>query len=464
MSQALMSDMPSAKAPEPGPDGNEPMPPYANRAEQAVLGAMMLNPDTIADVVEIIGAEDLYRPAHQALAAVIFRRAGRDQPNDLIALTDALDAQTLTRLGGPEYLHTLTHACPTAINADYWAEIIAKHSHKRALIAAGNRLMQIGWEHQPDEDTATLDERARSVLDQYEDSMSAARSGPPTIGAEFDAWFAEKLDGQPPEALSTGLSDLDELTDVRPGELLIVAARPSVGKTLLALKLAVHNARQGNPVLFFSLEMSRAEMLERIVAAVCTIDHSHLKDKRLTPDDQARIEAHRDEIVQLPLYVEDATTLTMAQITATAREYRRRHGVELLAIDYLGLVQPDKSSRDANRERQVAEMTAASKALAKQLEVPVVLVVQINRGPEQRADKRPQMADLRESGAIEADANQVWLMHRPELTAPEDEKMLPENHPGEVQVTVAKNRGRNVGSQWFAFRGRMQDIGDISRH
>src|SRR5699024_2287700 len=437
-------------------------PPHNQDAERAVLGALMLNPEVHAEVAEHIGPEDFYRPAHQALAGTMWRLAQRDQPTDPIALSDALDTQTLSRIGGAGYLHTLMQAVPTTTNVDYWAGIVARYARRRAAIETGHRLAQIGWEHQPDDDLATLHERAHAAIEQYENTTTTSQAGPEGIGADFDAWFAAKLDGQPPKALTTGLRDLDAMTDVRPGELLVIAARPSVGKTLLALKLALHTARQGHPALFFSLEMSRDELRDRIVAALCHVDHNHLRDKHLEPDEQARIQAKRDEIRDLPLYVEDATTLTMAQISATARQYRRRHGIELVTIDYLGLVQPDKASRDANRERQVAEMSGGSKVLAKQLEIPVVLVVQINRGPEQRADKRPQISDLRESGAIEADANQVWLLHRPELTAPDDEKMLPENHPGEVQIIVAKNRGRSDGSVWFAFRGRMQDIGDLS--
>lgn len=446
------------------PDGMVP-PEEVLAAERAALGGMLMNPALIADVLGVyVRPEQFFRPAHAVLARTIAAMAEAGKPVDAVMLVNELDPTELQRIGGAAYVHTLLASVPTATagNVTYYAEIVAQHARKRATIRAGMRLQQLGKGHDPDTDAGVLTDRVRSIIDEYESEAAGAAAGPEPIGADFDDWLAEKLDGREPVTYPTGLSDLDAITGVRPGELLVVAARPSIGKTLLALRLAVRTAQQGSPVLFVSLEMTRAELLDRIVAAVCRIEHEHLRAKTLTDEDRRRLAAHRDELRSLPLYVEDSSEMTMGQIRALARDYQRHQQVEMTVIDYLGLLRPEQGAKAAeSRERQVAEMSGGSKSLAKELQMPVVLVAQINRGAEHRADKRPQLSDLRESGAIEADANQVWLLHRPEFTAPEEEKMHPDNHPGEVEINVAKNRGGRTGAAWFAFRPHHQDVSNL---
>lgn len=436
-------------------------PPHDEQAEQSVLGGMLLSPTLVDDVRMLLDAGHFYLPKHQAIFTAITSVHDRGEPADAVTVLAELERNgDLPRVGGAPYLHTLVSMVPAIASVPYHAAIVRQRATDRARIRLATRIHT--YATTATGDPAEQEDRLRALFEQYEDEVRVHSASSRAFGDGLDTWWDEKVNGAPPAALSTGLNDLDELTDLRAGELLVIGARPSIGKTMMALKLARHTAKRGKPVLFVALEMTRNELRDRVVAAECGIDHRTLRDHTLTDWDKKRIMDKWDSLVDLPLYIEDPSSLSIGGVRTLARDYRRRHGIELVVIDYLGLLSPDTSDKNATRERQVAEMSRSAKLLAKELGIPVVLVHQINRNPTQRADQTPQLSDLRESGAIEADANQVWLLHRPEFSAPPEERLLPHNHPGEVQVIVAKNRGGRTGAVWCAFQAARQDISNLA--
>jgi replicative DNA helicase len=435
-------------------------------AEQAVLGAMMQSRHAIDEVATIIKPSHFFRPVHGEIMGWILRMHAQDIPVDWLTLAAELEKRgTLRKIGGAPYLHTLLASAPVATNAGYYAETVREGANRRAAARLGIRISQVSQLAARDPDTPDLTEGIDKALEAYYEDISSTVREPVAIGGHLEAWLADKQDPSPPRGQSCGLADLDRLTRARPGELIVVAARPGVGKTVLATKFARHTAlRDGLPVLFFNLEMSAKELLDRIFAAEASVDHEHIRKKTFHGDDWDRIVRKVGEIDKAPLFVEDNPDIGVDEIAAVARDHHRRHGgLSLLIIDYLQLVRPRSSRRETSREREVAEMSRALKVLAKALDVPVILVAQLNRGPEQRVDRVPQAHDLRESGGIEADADQVWLLHRPEYGLPHDTVMQDQEkyHVGEVQIIVAKNRAGLTASPWFSWRGGYQDIGDL---
>ncbi len=435
-------------------------PPHDALAEQAVLGALLLNSSVLPEVLAIAPVQAFYLPKHAAILSAIISLHESGTPADPVMVAGELERSgDLARVGGAPYLHTLIATVPTVASAPHYAKLVREKHVARQRLALASRIEQYALiaDGEPEEQ----EERLRGLVDDYTTQVRFTEARSTAIGDHLDSWLDKRLNGEPPAALTTGLSDLDRITDMRPGELIVIGARPSIGKTLLGLRLARHAARNGHSALVMALEMSRDELMDRVVSAECRIRHDSIRAHELTKDDQDRLVRRWDQLKSMPLYIEDPSEATMSEIKGLAREYHRRHQIELLVIDYLGLVTPDAGGADATRERQVAEMSRAAKQLAKELGIVVVLVHQVNRNPSNRSDPTPQLSDLRESGAIEADANQVWLLHRPEFSASEDEKARAENHPGEVQIIVAKNRGGQTGATWCAFQGCYQDIRDL---
>lgn len=440
-------------------------------AERSMLGAMLLGPDSaIPDVEAVLTPRHLFRPAHQTIMAAILSLSDRGEPVDPITVSDLLERRReLQKVGGPAYMHTLIHEAPTAANAGYWAEIVLESANRRAAHRLATRIQQVADVRAGtgDDEGVTVSGLIDEAMEEYYADTAGRTTGLTSIGTHVGSWLEAKQDPTPPPGLSTGLADLDAFTRLPPGELIVVAARPGIGKTVLGLKLARRTALwAGLPVLVVSLEMSREELIDRLFAAEARVNHDHIRDKRFTHDDWDRIGRQVEAITNAPLYVEDKPDISIDDIRAMAREHHRNNGgLSLIVIDYLQLIRPRTHRRDSTREREVAEMSRALKMLAKELEVPIVLLAQLNRGPETRGDKVPVTSDLRESGAIEQDANQVWLMHRPEYGVP-PEKIEANNaadyHLGEVQIIVGKNRSGRTGAPWFQWSGGWQDIHDLA--
>jgi replicative DNA helicase len=411
-------------------------PPHDDAAEQVVLGAMLLSPRAIADVIETnLQPRHFYRPANATIYGVILDQYTRNQPTDPVAVASRLaELGELAHIGGAGHLHTCTAAVPTAAMAGAYATTVADRALRRSLIDAGAHVTSLGYD--TGGRTATeLVERAATAL--HDATAGATGTDLIPVGDILEHVMQRMETGAQP-GLSTGLTDLDRLTrGLLPGQLWIIAARPSMGKSLAATDLARAVAlRQRQPVVFFSLEMSREELMERILAAEARVPlyDIQLGGDRLTDIDWVSIAKAAGEIGDAPLHIVDTSALRLTDITARARQLAARGALGLIVVDYLQLMDATSSSRTDNREQQVARISRGLKVLAKDLHVPVVVVAQLNRGPEGRLGHRPMLSDLRESGAIEADADVVILLHRPDYYDKESERA------GEVDLIVAKNR------------------------
>ena len=433
MSNAMIAD--------PGFDyENAPMPPHDMAAEQSVLGGMMLSVDAIGEVTESMDFGDFYRPAHAAIYQAVLALYGKGDPTDPIMVSAELERRgELVRCGGAPYLHTLIATVPTAANAAYYADIVAEKAVKRRMIEAGTRITQYGYAASDGAELADLMDRAQAALDTVTDQHAAGAGY--SLFADGHADWLSALDdvqaGRVEPGLPTGFLDLDAVTGGwKPGQLIVIAGRPGLGKSTLAVDMArTASVKHGKTSVIFSLEMSESELRDRIVSAEAKLRLRDMKTPHtLQPSDYDRIADAVDRITTGgPLIIDDTATSTVAQIRAKARRIKARHGLGLIVVDYLQLM--TSGSRAENRQVEVSEFSRQLKILAKELEVPVIALSQLNRGPEQRQDKRPMLSDLRESGALEQDADVVVLVHRPEV--------YEDNSPraGEADLILAKHRG-----------------------
>ena len=381
----------------------ERTPPHDIAAEQCVLGGMLLSKDAISDVLEVIRPHDYYRPAHQLVHEVVLDLYGRGEPADAVTVAAELTKRgDLTRVGGAPYLHTLIASVPTAANAGYYARIVRERAILRRLVEVGTRIVQLGYSGDGDADD--LVDRAeaeiygvsdRRVSDDYHplsEIMPGALDEIEAIGSRGGA-----LTGVP-----TGFSDLDALTNgLHPGQMIVIAARPALGKSTLALDLArAATVKHGLPCVIFSLEMGRNEITMRLLSAEARVPLHSMRTGQMSDEDWTRLARRMSEVVEAPLYIDDSPNMSMMEIRAKCRRLKQRHDLKLVIIDYLQLMSSPK--RVENRQQEVSEMSRSLKLLAKELDVPVIAVAQLNRGPEQRTDKKPLLSDLRESGCLTA--------------------------------------------------------------
>ncbi|MGH3880055.1 MAG: replicative DNA helicase [Actinophytocola sp.] len=432
---ALTDDRPPAAAPAEG--GLDRQPPQDLAAEQSVLGGMMLSKDAIADVVEVLRPGDFYRPAHQAVYDCVLDLYGRGEPADAVTVSAELERRgELRRVGGAPYLHTLIATVPTAANAGYYAEIVAEKAILRRLVEAGTRIVQLGYAGAEGADVNEVVDRAQSSIYEVterrmsEDYVALEELLQPTMD-EIDAIASR---GGSSLGVPTGFEDLDAVTNgLHPGQMIIVAARPGIGKSTLGLDFSRScSVKHGMTSAIFSLEMSRTEIVMRMLSAEAKIRLADMRGGRMTDDDWTRLARRMSEISEAPMFVDDSPNLTMMEIRAKARRLKQRHDLKLIVVDYMQLMTSGK--RVESRQQEVSEFSRQLKLLAKELEVPVVAISQLNRGPEQRTDKRPMLADLRESGSLEQDADMVLLIHRPDAWERDDPRA------GEADLILAKHR------------------------
>jgi replicative DNA helicase len=452
------------------------MPPHDNAAEQSVLGAMMLSKDAIGEVAEILRAEDLYRPAHAALFAVILALDNAGEPVDAITVAAELDRRgELGRAGGAPYLHTLIATVPTATNASYYADIVAEKAQLRRLVEAGTRIVQLGYQSAQGAQIADIVDRAQAAIHDATTSTIRPDTGPVTGADAASVVLADLNDSHPRDLVHTGLTDLDcILGGLEPGELTVVCGRPGHGKTLLALQIARHAVLpptepststlmpgQGKHALIFSLEMSRKLLMQRLLASTpkAGIHLNKLTKKPASELDQTdwkRLTEANAAIEAANLWIDDRSYQTTSTIRATVRRHVQRHGnLDVVVIDYLGLLTP--TNRAERRDLQLAEMTWALKILADELGLPIVVVHQLNRNATQRPDKRPQLADLRDSGAVEQDAFAVIAVHTPSVDDPEDARA------GESDLWILKHRQGQDGRVTAAWQAHIGRFGDLTR-
>ena len=431
--------------------------PHDDVAEQSVLGGMLLSKDAIADVVESLRASDFYKPAHETIYEAILSLYGHGSPADAITVADELKKRgELTRVGGASYIHTLIASVPTAANAQYYAEIVKEHAIMRRLIEAGTKIAQLGYANETEVDTLVDQAQAEiyAVTDDNakEDYVSFSDALEETIN-EIDA-NSNRPDGV--YGVPTDFIEFDELTGgLHGGQMIVIAARPGVGKSTLALDIArsasIHHQMT---TVFFSLEMSRTELAMRILSAEGKIPMSELKKGDLGTEGWTNLANLQGRIDSAPLFIDVSPKMTLMEIRAKCRRLKQRNDLKLVVLDYLQLMSSGKKVE--SRQQEVSEFSRSLKLLAKELDVPVIALSQLNRGSEQRTDKRPMVSDLRESGSIEQDADMVILLHR------EDMYNLDSQRVGEADMIIAKHRGGPTRTIPLAFSGKYSRFNNMA--
>ena len=441
------------------------LPPRSLEAEMALLGAMVIDPNVIPEVQTVVRQSDrFYSAAHGLIFDTLCTLYDQAGTVDLVQLLERLRGEdAVQRIGGEEYLVELAEQCPSAVNAPHYARIVADKAKLRRLIDAAGRVMREAH-HAGD----LAGEDLRIVLDEaeasiYEVSRKDDSSDPQGLGEllqkEMEA--IEAAEGKGISGLPTGYLDLDKmLRGLQPGEMLVLAARPSMGKTALALNLIEQVSRGGRTpwdhgaggerigVLLFSLEMSKSSVTRRLMSAFSGLPGGRLRDgSKLGADDWQRLTHACNELSEIPIYIDDSPGLTVMQMRARSRRMNSQHGIGLIVIDYLQLLSAPSSARES-RQVEVAAISRQIKALARELNVPVVCLSQLNRGAEQREGNRPRMSDLRESGSIEQDADVIMLLHREEYYHSKNKEEWQAQNPDKVdlaEVIIAKQRNGPTG-------------------
>lgn len=426
------------------------VPPHDEEAEISVLGSMMLSRDAINDVADEITGGDYYIPAHEIVHDVIIELNSRGEPADVITVKGELERRgELARIGGAAYLHTLISSVPTAANAGYYARIIKERAILRRLVNAGTRIVQMGYSQAVD-DVDQIVDRAQSELFAVAQRRSITDYVPMSQLSDNILDELENIESNRGKlrGVPTGFADLDELTQgLRAGQMIIVAARPAMGKSTLALDFCRHaSVQHGITSVVFSLEMGQNEIAMRMVSAESGVFLHKMQSGKMTEKDWRKVAETTSKLSTAPLFVDDSANVSITEIAAKCRRLKQQHNLGLVVVDYLQLMTSGKQVE--SRQAEVSDMSRKLKLLAKDLEIPVVAVAQLNRGPEARTDKRPMMSDLRESGSLEQDADIIILLHRPEYYQKDD-------RPGEADIIVAKHRNGATDTIKALFQGHL---------
>lgn len=427
----------------------ERIPPHNIEAEQSVLGAVFLDSEAIVKASAMISGDDFYRANHQNIFTAMIDLNSSSQPVDVITVSQLLKQRdVLEEIGGISYLTELANAVPTAANVEYYAGIVEKHAVMRRLIRTATQIVNHGYAGKEDV-TTILDEAERKILE-----VSQRRSSTgfvPIKDALLDVFhridFLSKQKGSI-TGIPSGFKDLDQMTSgFQRSDLIIVAARPSVGKTAFALNIAQNvGVRSRESVAIFSLEMSASQLVQRMICAEGNIDANKIRSGRLeTDEDWEKLTMAISTLSEANIFIDDSPAITVADIRAKCRRLKVEKGLGLILIDYLQLIHGRGKSGD-NRQQEVSEISRTLKAIARELEVPVIALSQLSRSVEQRQDKRPMMSDLRESGSIEQDADIVAFLYRDDYYNQESDQK------DQIEIIIAKQRNGPVGTVQLGFR------------
>jgi replicative DNA helicase len=437
-----------------------PVPPQNLEAEESVLGAMMMSPGAIGAVSEIVDAGDFYRESHAKIYRAALALYAKGEPVDAITLTDELEERAeLEAVGGRVRLHELAALVPATANAAHYARIVHETATLRGLIRAGGEIARLGWER-PGETGDLVDQAEQILYDLSQQRVTGEWSEIEELLKEsFERITQLYESGVDLTGTPSGFRDLDRLTSgFQPGNLIIVAARPSMGKSALALCMAANmGVRHNVPVGLFTLEMSKAEVTQRLMCSEAKVESQRLRNGKLAPDDWPRLTAACDKLAKAPIYVDDTGLLNMMEIRSKARRLKARHpNLGLIIVDYLQLLTPSQRRDSDGRVQEVSEMSRSLKILARDLDVPIVALSQLSRAVEQRTDKRPILSDLRESGSIEQDADLVAFVYRDEYYNEESDQQ------GLAEVILAKHRNGPTDSIKLSFLKRYAKFSDLA--
>ena len=425
----------------------ERLPPQDLDAERSLLGALLIDPDAFYRASEIVTADDFYREQHRCIFQAVQALAERNQPVDTVTVSDELRRTgQLDLAGGPPYLADLINAVPTAFHIDHYAAINQRNGTLRRVIRAAGEMTAAAW--RPDAETATVIEEAERLLFQIAGRTRQSEPRPlaEALKAVSDSLMAPN-DGTL-RGIPSGISGLDKLTGgFQRSDLIVVAARPGMGKTAFALQVALHAAAQNQvPIGFFSLEMSSEQLVHRLLANQAGVDSLRIRDRTLGDDQMNRVVKALSDLSEYPVLIDDTPAMTIMQLRSKVRRLYLEHEVGLVVVDYLQLLRG--TGRRDNRVQEVTEITSTLKELARELRVPLIACAQLSRAAEARDNPTPRLSDLRESGSIEQDADIVLLLHEPQQQ--DDPSAF---KPRDVRLTVAKHRNGPVGAVDLRFMG-----------
>jgi len=427
------------------------LPPHSVEAEQSLLGGIMLDPTSWDQVADVIVRDDFYRSDHKLIFSAIELLTERDQPPDALTVSEHLDRQgQLAAAGGLAYLSQLVRDVPSAANVRAYARIVRERSMLRQLIGIGHSIASSAYDDEGrtvDELVDLAEQRVFDIADRGQRRGSGFVSLKEILPASIDRLDVLSHTEGDITGIPTGFNDMDEKTaGLQRGDLIIVAGRPSMGKTTLAINIAENAAIAHRvPTAIFSMEMSAEQLSFRMIGSIGRVNQSHLRTGRLSDEDWSRIDSAVSIMSDAPLFIDDSPALTPTEVRARARRLKREHGLGLVVVDYLQLMQV--AGTKENRATEISEISRSLKALAKELAVPVVALSQLNRSVEQRTDKKPVMSDLRESGAIEQDADLIVFIYREEVYEPDTPRR------GVADIIIGKQRNGPVGEFHLTFLG-----------
>lgn len=437
----------------------ERVPPQNIEAEQAVLGAVLIKKEALTEVQEILQPEDFYREAHRVVYSAMEELFLHNEAVDLVTLTEQLRKKDqLEKVGGLAFVTALANSVPTAANVSYHAKIVREKADLRNLIDAATEIAGKAYED-ADEVENIMDEAEKKIL-----SLASSRTGSDfepiktILMNSIDRISALYESKGGLTGLSTGFKDLDQLTSgLQASDLVLVAARPSMGKTAFTLNIAAHAALRDHSVAFFSLEMSKEQLVQRMLCSEGAIDSQRLRTGQLEDEEWGKLIGTADRLSKAKIFIDDTPGITVMELRSKARRLKAEHGLELVVIDYLQLMQGRSSRSGDNRQQEISEISRSLKALARELNVPVVALSQLSRSVESRQVKKPMLSDLRESGSLEQDADIVMFLYREDYYDQDTE------NKNITEVIIAKHRNGPVDTVSLFFQKEFTKFRDLTR-
>ena len=436
------------------------IPPNDIEAEQAVLGSMLTDKDAVSSAIEVLDKDDFYREDNKAIFEAMVNLYNRAEPIDIITVKDELlSIGKFDVVGGLEYLADLPEKVPTTANVDKYIKIVEEKSILRSLIKTSNELITLGYD-ETQEVNVIMDQAEKRVFDLMQNRNQTGYFAIKDVlvdsFAQLERLYNEKegITGVP-----SGFADLDLRTaGFHKSELIILAARPAMGKTAFALNIATNAAKANTPVLLFSLEMSKEQLVNRILCSEAMIDSNKLKTGKMEENDWVKIVDALGPLSEAEMYIDDTAGISITEIRAKARKLKLEKNIGLIIIDYLQLIQGSGSRKNGSREQEISEISRSLKILAKELNVPVIALSQLSRASEQRSDHRPMLSDLRESGSIEQDADIVMFLYRDDYYNDESE------NKNIAEVIIAKNRSGSTGTAELLWMSNYTKFANIEKY
>ena len=436
------------------------VPPHDTEAEQAILGSMLTDQDAVIAAIEILKVDDFYRDDNKYVYEAILNLYNRAEPIDVITVKDELiSMKKFDAVGGLEYIATLPDKVPTTANADKYAAIVEEKSLLRKLIKASNELIDLGYAQTEDVDSV-MNQAEKKIFDiiqgKGQKGYAVLKDVLVETFAEIEKLYNQK---QPITGIPSGFADLDYKTaGFHNSDLILIAARPSMGKSAFALNVATYAAVHSNvPVAIFNLEMSKSQLVTRILCSEAMVDSNKIRTGKLEEDDWTKLATALGELSDAPIYIDDTAGISITEIRAKCRKLKLEKNIGLIVIDYLQLIQ-GTGKRNTSREQEISEISRSLKILAKELDVPVIALSQLSRAAEQRQDHRPMLSDLRESGAIEQDADIVMFLYRDDYYNPETEKK------NIAEIMLAKHRSGSTGTVELLWLGNYTKFANIEKY